>query len=345
MGLFGLVAGCASVADDYDSQEIESRGFSRTDTCFSVQVPGETVTHTVHGTLVSKGDFDRAVLFIHGGAGSRDAWAPANVLASRGYGVFTIDRLGYGESVYSGSGFALSVDAHVEITHQIVQEMRAGTYGCDGHATTAASGVFVAGQSLGGIIVELYATRYDDEVDGIISTGYSTFPPSATLIELFNFVFPQILAGDDYVQLLPYDDDGFSQQCADWMFYAPGAFPLVVDTICSQDAPGTIIDGLTPSGDLLSVLAAGPAIQAGTSNVEAPVLFVQADHDAINTGAAGGPTGTEPDLQAAEASYWSDTCNCEVSVTHSGTLAGHLWQFHYQALSLFGEVADWLDSH
>jgi hypothetical protein len=256
--------------------------------------------------------------------------------------VFIVDRLGYGESVYGGSGFALSIDAHIEMTHQIVQQIRAGDYGCgDGH-TEAASSVFLGGQSLGAIIVEGYVTRYDD-VDGVISGGTSVAGLGQTFLNLIGtHLLPQVLAGNDYVTLFPYGD-GFSQQCVDGVFYTPGS--RVADIVCSEDAPGTIIDGLTPAGDFLSTEAATIEVVLNTGNVESPILLVLADQDAFVPGAGGGPSGLEPNLQAAHVSHWQNSCNCEVSVTTGGTNASHLWQFHFKGHALLGQIADWLDSH
>ena len=347
LALSGLLAGCAGLeeteeTEQVDTEQIESGSITTSSTCFSVQVPG---SYTIKGTLVSPSSFSRAVLLVHGAAGSRDAMlGPAFYLAARGYGVFVIDRLGYGQSPYVGSGFELSLDTHVEATHQILQKIRAGAYRCDGGAGIAASSVFLGGQSLSAAIVEVYATRHND-VDGIISTGYSTFGPGQALLQQFGaHILPQINAGADYFTLFAYPN-GVSPECVAGMFYAPGASSTIYNAICSQNAPGTVIDGLTPSGDTLSSLGSGAEIQANTGNVDAPILFVQADRDAFAPGAGGGPSGTEPNTQALEADHWRNTCNCEVSVTTRGTSAGHLWQFHYQALGLLDEVADWLDSN
>jgi pimeloyl-ACP methyl ester carboxylesterase len=257
--------------------------------------------------------------------------------------VFIVDRLGYGESAYGGSGFGLSIDAHIETTHQIVQQIRAGAYGCGKRNTVAASSVFLGGQSLGALIAEGYATRYDD-VDGVISGGTSVAGLGLTfLINLETHILPQIFTGNDYFTLFPYGPDGFSQECVDGVFYTPGS--SVANVVCSQDAPGTIINGLTPSGDFLSAEAATIEVVLNTGNVESPILFVKADQDAFVPGAGGGPSGLEPDMQAAHVNHWQNNCNCEVSVTSGGTNAGHLWQFHFQGNSVLGQIADWLDAH
>jgi pimeloyl-ACP methyl ester carboxylesterase len=358
LGLSVLLAGCAVLAEDTGDEETSIRVIERTDACFFVQVPGETAQHTVHGELVTKGSFSRAVLLLHGAAGSRDVWtglpkrpwwhvasAPdaSAFLAAHGYGVFVVDRLGYGESTYGGPGFALSIDAHIEMTHQIVQQIRAGTYGCSNGQ--AASSVFLGGQSLGALIVEGYATRYDD-VDGVISSGTSVAGLGLTFQSLIEtHLLPQVFAGNDYVTLFPYGPDGVSQQCVDGVFYEPGS--AVANIVCSEDAPGTIVNGLTPSGDFLSAEAATEEVFLNTGNVEIPILFVLADQDAFVPGAGGGPSGQEPDMQAFHVNHWQNSCNnCEVSVTSWGTrTAGHMWQFHFTGWTLLHQMASWLNSH
>ena len=122
--------------------------------------------------------------------------------------MFAIDRLGYGESRYErppGSGLLLTPDGYIEMTHQMVTQIRAGSYtDCAGKpAGRGAARVVLSGFSSGAAIVEGYATRYHD-IDGIIPMSWSNQPQlSAAFQELIGVLAAQLAAGKDYGRVLP----------------------------------------------------------------------------------------------------------------------------------------------
>ena len=152
---------------------------SETEVAFTVHKPGDPVPATVRGTVFYTQRFDphkhRAVLLLHGGTLDRRFWDgfkipgalrfAAELARQSDTAVFTVDRLGYGESPYDrgpGSGFKVTPDTNVETTHEIVAQIRKGSYEVlDGPAPPqGAAGVVLGGQSFGAALIELYATRH-----------------------------------------------------------------------------------------------------------------------------------------------------------------------------------------
>src|SRR5690606_27367850 len=122
-------------------------------------------------------------IFDGGKAGIDVAGSFARLLAKKGYIVITVDRAGYGDSPYlrpPGSGFALNFNSYVEMTHEIITQIHAGTYtvktgetcGTGPQVGVASESVVLGGHSIGGGEVMHYATRYHD-IDGMIAFGWT----------------------------------------------------------------------------------------------------------------------------------------------------------------------------
>jgi len=343
--------------------EVHGKPVAAADVCFTVNNLGDPIPSTVRGTLFRSKTKRRvrstALLLQHGAVSERSAWsggAPviegthdmARSLAKRGYAVFAIDRLGYGDSPYErppGSGSRLTPDGYIEMTHEMVTQIRAGSYtDCAGKRVgRGAARVVLSGFSLGAAIVEGYATRHHD-IDGIIPMSWSNQPQlSAAFQELvFDVLVPQLAAGKDYVEFFLDGADGYSESCESFLFYPPGMKASALEQLCGPDyyAPTAFP---TPSGE-----AAGtPALQAATiatiANVgPTPVLLVFSDRDA----AFPGPDhhGSDPDLVTPEIAMWRNGCECQVSVYFQPN-AGHVGLFHKTGKQLTKRILDWLDDH
>jgi pimeloyl-ACP methyl ester carboxylesterase len=331
------------------------------DVCFRVNNAGDPIPSTVHGTLFRSGKRLRspstALLLQHGAVAERSAWsggAPAiggthdmaRSLARAGYAVFAVDRLGYGESPYErppGSGFLLTPDGYIEMTHQMVTQIRAGSHtDCAGNAAgRGATRVVLSGFSSGGGIVEGYATRYHD-IDGIIPMSWSNQPALSTAFQaLVGVLAPQLAAGKDYVEFFTDGADGYSEFCEAFLFYAPGLRRDALEQLCGPDYYAQTAFP-TPSGE-----AALPALQAATiatiGNVgPTPVLLVFSDRDAAFPGA--GHRGADPDVVTPEIAMWRNGCNCDVSV-HLQKNAGHVGLFHKTSKQVTRRILGWLDDH
>jgi pimeloyl-ACP methyl ester carboxylesterase len=332
------------------------------DVCFRVSNIGDPIPSTVRGTLFrSQKKFrpsSTALLLQHGAVSERSAWsggAPAiegthdtaRSLARKGYSVFAIDRLGYGESPYQrppGSGLLLTPEGYIEMTHQMVGQIRAGSYtDCAGEAAgRSAARVVLSGFSSGAAIVEGYATRHHD-IDGIIPMAWSNQPQLSAAFQtlIFGAVVSQLAAGKDYVEFFLDDDDGYSESCERAFFYKPGVRDDALQQLCGRDYYAQTA-WPTPSGE-----AALPALQANTvatiGNVgPTPVLLVFSDRDALFPGPD--HHGSDPDVVTPEIAMWRNGCNCEVSV-YIQPHAGHVGLFHRTSKQLTKRILHWLHDH
>ena len=326
--------------------------------CFAVNSPGDPIPSTVRGTLFQSRKERRsrstALLLQHGAVAERSAWsggAPviegthdmARSLAKSGYAVFAIDRLGYGESRYErppGSGLLLTPDGYIEMTHQMVTQIRAGSHtDCAGEAAgRGAARVVLSGFSSGAAIVEGYATRYHD-IDGIIPMSWSNQPQlSAAFHELIGILAAQLAAGKDYGEFFLDGADGYSEFCERFLFYPPGMREDALEQLCGPDYYAETA-WPTPGGEGVN-LANTPATIANVGPT--PVLLVFSDRDA----AFPGPDhhGADPDVVTPEIAMWRNGCNCEVSVYFQPS-AGHVGLFHKTSKQLTGRILDWLDHH
>jgi pimeloyl-ACP methyl ester carboxylesterase len=325
--------------------------------CFTVNNTGDPIPSAVRGTLFrSKKRFpsrSTALLLQHGAVSERSAWsggAPniegthdaARSLAKRGYAVFAIDRLGYGDSRYerpAGSGLRLTPDGYIEMTHQMVTQIRAGSYtDCAGKPGRGATRVVLSGFSSGAAIVEGYATRHHD-IDGIIPMSWSNQPQlSAAFQELIGVLVPQLAARKDYVEFFLDGADGYSEFCERFLFYVPGMRAKALDQLCGPDYYGQTA-WPTPSGEGGNLNV--PAATMGNVG-PTPVLLVFGDRDA----AFPGPDNhaADPDLVTPEIAMWRNGCNCEVSV-YIQRNAGHVGLFHRTSKSVTKRILDWLDHH
>jgi alpha-beta hydrolase superfamily lysophospholipase len=105
----------------------------------------------VHGAASSTVDWDLS-----------PRWSVARALASAGYVVFSYDRLGFAKSSYfavPGGGDTLTAAAQRTLLHQVVEQVKAGSYrtttenSCPSHGSVArlrSRKVVIIGHSSGG---------------------------------------------------------------------------------------------------------------------------------------------------------------------------------------------------
>ncbi|MGH7821363.1 MAG: alpha/beta fold hydrolase, partial [Candidatus Binatia bacterium] len=151
-----------------------------------VPCSSDGAAYQISGHLVAPDALPAAVtLYLHGlgygewfwNFGAVAGYDFAAGLAADGHASVIIDRLGYGQSALA-DGNASCLGAQATIAHQIVGQLRDGSYTLDGVAGTTASpnpafsAVALAGHSAGGAIAEIEAYSFDD-VDALIVMSYA----------------------------------------------------------------------------------------------------------------------------------------------------------------------------
>lgn len=174
-------------------------------------------------------------------------------LAQRGVAVLTVDRVGYGASSHP-NGDTLTFGASAGYVHEVIQAARGGALGF------VPSAVALLGPSAGGDIALVEAGTYHD-VDGlIVVSNTSQLQPA-----LFNVDFGAFFAQGPYFDFgVPFRTD---------FFYAE---PFAVQHIIDLD---NATRALVPRAEIGSALVGASAPFRG--QVTAPVLLLEADHDAI----------------------------------------------------------------
>ncbi len=194
----------------------------------------------VHGASDSHTVFDFA-------PGFRSAFE----LVQRGFGVLTVDRVGYGASSHP-SGDTLSFATQAAQLHDVIQAVRAGALGF------TPPQVIVLGPSVGADITMVEAGTYHD-VDGVIVC----FNTNQLQPALFQVDVGAWFAQGDYFD--------FGVDFRTYFFYAqPWALQWVIDL-------DNATRSLVPRGEIASALSGQSAPYR--SQITAPVLLVQAEDD------------------------------------------------------------------
>jgi pimeloyl-ACP methyl ester carboxylesterase len=239
--------------------------------------------YTIVGHLVGpparRGDDNMArpvVLDLHGlGFGeffwSFDAVAGynwANTLAERGVASVVIDRIGYGGSGRP-PGTQSCIGAQADVAHQIVQELRSGSYALEGGEALRFGRVALAGHSAGGAITQIEAYSFRD-VDGVMVLSFSDLVGSPRTYTALAQAAVTCLGGGN-----PPGHAPFGQSDADFqalMFH--DADPKVVAAVTAMRNP-------EPCGDDASLLTAIVTDVREVPTITVPVLLLIGDHDAV----------------------------------------------------------------
>lgn len=170
-----------------------------------------------------------------------------------GVTVLALDRVGYGASSHP-DGDTLTFATSADYVHQVVQSVRAGALGFTPPA------IVLLGPSAGADIAIVEAGTYQD-VDGlIVCSNTSELQPALFEVDV----------GAWFAQG-PYFDFGVDFR-TQFFYAAPFAIPLLIDL-------DNATRSLVPRAEIQSALANLSAPFRG--QVTAPVLLLQADHDAI----------------------------------------------------------------
>jgi pimeloyl-ACP methyl ester carboxylesterase len=193
-------------------------------------------------------------------------WARA--LAARGVVSVVIDRIGYGLSGRP-PGEQSCIGAQADVAHQIVQELRSGSYALDGGDAPRFGRVALAGHSAGGAITQIEAYSFHD-VDGVMVLSYADLGPSVRTLGALTQAVLTCLGGGS-----PPGHAPFGRSDADFqalMFH--DADPRVIAAVTAMRNP-------EPCGDDASLLPAIATDVREVPRIAVPVLLLIGDHDAV----------------------------------------------------------------
>jgi pimeloyl-ACP methyl ester carboxylesterase len=242
-----------------------------------VRCTSDNKTYDVKGHIVAPPaalDSPRsATLYLHAVSWEERYWRLKSVpgydyatqQAQNGHVSVTIDRLGYGASGKPDPK-ATCFGAEADVAHQIVQQLRSGKYGADGHAPVAFTKVFTAGSSVGAMAAHIESYTYKD-VDGIINFGFGDFAVGPFAFREYNMARGRCFQGGDqatpgYTRFAPDRQDQF--------FYFSATKEV-------RDAVGKSTSD--PCGQLESIPDGIGSDMQHLGEINVPVLLVFGDKD------------------------------------------------------------------
>jgi pimeloyl-ACP methyl ester carboxylesterase len=245
---------------------------------------GDSKTYTVRGHLTGPAsDLQSAeptsgTLYLHGLELGEWFWQlpvagfnHAEELAKRGHVSVTIDRLGYGGSDHE-PGHKSCVGTHATIAHQIVQQLRAGSYGGDLHPKFAR--VALAGHSLGGAIAQTEAYSFGD-VDAVAILSYADTALSLSAILTSTSWGPTCaLGGKPSANGAP----GYTFFTRDQADYRKNFLAQASPEVFSYADGGR---SLNPCGDLMSAVPAALLAGISANRIKVPVLLLMGNKDLV----------------------------------------------------------------
>ncbi|MEV7284496.1 alpha/beta fold hydrolase [Streptomyces sp. NPDC093252] len=302
-----------------------------------------TAPRSVLETATGDGGADAApavTLYVHGTNTGEWVWrldppgpraGLTHELARRGHASVTIDRLGYGSSDIP-DGFASCSGAHADMAHQIVQQVRSGSYtvremprGTDGRPRFGQ--VFLAGHSSGALVAETVAASFEGAVDGLLLTGWAAVGVTGETNRRFLAAYavcqqggePKDKAGDPkgYVHFDPVREDFLAGG------FGPGTDPEVLADVAPlwpRNPCGVMAS--EPAGILTDLQLIG--------RIETPVFLAFGAEDVLRQGVEGYP-----------ALFTASDDVRTVTLADSG----HFVTLDQDAARLQDEMDGWLDTH
>ncbi|HET9770526.1 MAG TPA: alpha/beta hydrolase [Acidimicrobiia bacterium] len=246
----------------------------------SVQCPADGKDYTVKGHIVAPAaaldGAKAATLYLHAVTFGEYYWrfkgVPgydyASIMAGHGHVSVTIDRLGYGSSPRPEGNAGTCFGSEADVAHQIVEQLKSGKYGLEGHDPVAFKKVFTAGSSVGGMVahIEAYNTN---STDGILNFGWGDHNISQYAFEEYNDLMKRCFEGGDpgtpgYA--------AFARNSRD-RFYFHSAPPEVRKAVPAPNPD--------PCGQARSIPPGIFNDEVNLARIDVPVLLVFGDKDAI----------------------------------------------------------------
>jgi pimeloyl-ACP methyl ester carboxylesterase len=248
------------------------------------------------------------------------AYDHAAQMARLGQVSLTVDELGYGASGRPANGNLTCQGAEADVTHQIVQQLRHGTYtyaSGTGHSLSF-SKVALAGHDVGGQVAEIEAYSYAD-IDGLVLVTWADQGFTPWIIER------ETVAANDWCTS---SADGYVH------FVSSEEYR----TLLFQDAEPAVVaatDALrnpNPCGNIRSQPTGIVADTARVAQITVPVLVVYGDKDTLIWSRQG------EEQQASNFRGSSDTTTAFIPD------ASHFPMFERTAPTFRQLLASWLDT-
>jgi hypothetical protein len=257
--------------------------------------PSDGAHYTVRGHLTGPrsailGPAPRAVTLYYQGMDSGEwnfrfrvvpgyDWAAE--LARLGHASVTIDQVGYGASGHP-HGYDTCIGAQADIAHQIVGQLRAGTYSLDGARPVSFSKVVFAAHDVGGVAAEVEAYTYKD-IDGLMLMTWQDQGYTPYILSTFAAASARCAAGGEpayeggprgYIYFPPVED---------YKLIMANSEPTVREGAVASRLrnPCGLLPSLPPAITLNS--ASGRAHVGGLSEVEVPVILSLGERDPVFT--------------------------------------------------------------
>lgn len=241
---------------------------------------GKTYTVTGHITgpaSALSGADTKGTLYLHGLEVGEWFWRlPAagagysETMAGLGHVSVTIDRLGYNTSGHP-KGLSTCVGGHADVAHQIVQQLRSGSYPGTVHPKFTKVGL--AGHSLGGAITEIEAASFKD-VDAAAVLSYADLAPTPSVLAGSLTWAPKCVLGG-----VPSDGvPGFAYLTSSVADYKKN---FLANTPAAALPTATASRELNPCGDFMSILPAIPLNALTINLIKVPVLVMSGTKDLV----------------------------------------------------------------
>lgn len=297
--------------------------------------PADGALYTVRGRMVGprwalQARSPLATLYIHGFGLTGLSWELDEVpgydylteMARLGHVSVAVDLLGYSRSDKPDGRFTC-IGAYADITHQVIEQLRAGTYSTARRSPVGFQRVVLAGHDIGGPVVEIEAYSFGD-IDGLMVMGWAEQGVSGTAFE-WAVIRPQVpclLGGQRVAPGGPSGYETYPPSFEEAMVAFHDVEPAVVDALRDQ------AQLLSPCGVFGSLVSAVVVNQLRLGEIEVPVYLLYADHDFVFS------------REGAEQQADRFSGSNDVTTTHVDT--GHFPWLERKAPSVRAEISNWL---
>jgi len=288
--------------------------------------------YNVVGELCSRGEPDGKTLqLLISGAGygpvywdfphEPETYSYVASAVEQGYATFNLNRIGIGQSDHP-DGSLLDVDVHAYVIHQVAQFLR--------HEMDVSPGPIVGvGHSMGSVISIALATRFADDLDGVVLTGFahnrnregSTKMAATAYSAALDPLFAEAPWADTYWTSTPGTR-------ADLFYVAENTDPEVIETDEATKQTLSVTEATSMKkyyGD-------------NTLAIRVPVLIVIGDDDLIGCG-QDLDCHDEEIVKAHEQTFFSPEACIETNVIER---TGHNLNLHLNAPQNYGIIHDWM---